>query len=246
MLDAEQLAHARRRATVHAHRICVKLRNFCLISVSLRAMSVPGILELYLRFRTGLGGIYGTVIRPELMRLLMTNFDINIPKYRCCLVWNPPHDPRFDDLTLTMDLIYDIGINEFSHDQLRWALVKGPWPWNSRPVYLHAQVGFEALEWVHRNAIGDSGFYDVFYDEEFMSFDDDWNAFFTHNRPPVCVGCHRFPGKILEYRQAAVLRRISAERYVYLFEDTYCEEMNVFWCIKCWMRAGLPRGVAQW
>lgn len=62
----------------------------------------------------------------------------------------------------------------------------------------------------------------------------------------VCKGCGKEPHEILEYRQLASIGEYeSAEEAVVLGEGTYNRGNGKFYCTSCYIKAGMPSGVAK-
>lgn len=55
----------------------------------------------------------------------------------------------------------------------------------------------------------------------------------------VCVGCHKHPSQIEEYRFYGV----SPARYVWDEEGTLNRRNGNFRCTECYIKAGMPEGV---
>lgn len=66
---------------------------------------------------------------------------------------------------------------------------------------------------------------------------------------PICKGCKRHPFHIEEYKDAVEeegipLTPLSVERWVRQNEGTYNRATGRFWCPECYLKAGMPPGVA--
>jgi len=61
-----------------------------------------------------------------------------------------------------------------------------------------------------------------------------------------CNGCHGTPEEIEEYQPDSTgLPDVSATDYVKREEGTFNTENGHFWCTACYIKAGMPLGVAQ-
>lgn len=60
-----------------------------------------------------------------------------------------------------------------------------------------------------------------------------------------CLGCGRPPDEIDEYIQMARETRKSPVEFVKTEEGTYNSATGRFWCTRCYIEAGLPKGVAR-
>lgn len=71
-----------------------------------------------------------------------------------------------------------------------------------------------------------------------------------HGLSMICVGCGRPPGEIQEYKDMADPDSQGYEGYkdaeeaVRRNEGTFNGENNHFWCTSCYIRVGMPLGVA--
>lgn len=61
---------------------------------------------------------------------------------------------------------------------------------------------------------------------------------------PICIGCDRKPPEISEYKPAATGMFMDANTYVVRNEGTYNKENGHFYCTSCYVKAGMPLGVA--
>lgn len=59
-----------------------------------------------------------------------------------------------------------------------------------------------------------------------------------------CKGCGKAPNEINEYILAAEDEEITPELYVIREEGTYNRETGLFWCTRCYIKAGMPLGKA--
>lgn len=59
-----------------------------------------------------------------------------------------------------------------------------------------------------------------------------------------CVGCHRAPDKISEYDPEYTGEEMTPLEYVIHNEGTYNRDNGHFWCTSCYIRAGMPLGIA--
>ena len=190
---------------------------------------------------TDLGDVYETTVEPLILQYLaMTQFDVLIPKYRIGAsiylpgfprialrpedpgAWPygaPPLRPMHVDLTadqkMTIDLIYSCGVNPHSILQLRWALVKGPWPWGSRPAWLDPQAVLALLYDIH-DGLPNTPRYMPGVD----MLEEAWGGFWLGERGqrfplrlPVCLGCLRNPFEIREYFVGLINKPISFPFY---------------------------------
>lgn len=59
-----------------------------------------------------------------------------------------------------------------------------------------------------------------------------------------CAGCGRPPAEIGEYVEAADQEEMTPDQYVQTNEGTFNPENGHFWCTACYIKVGLPLGVA--
>jgi hypothetical protein len=59
-----------------------------------------------------------------------------------------------------------------------------------------------------------------------------------------CAGCHRTPDKISEYSPEYTGEDMTAREFVISEEGTYNRANGHFWCTSCYIKAGMPLGVA--
>lgn len=62
-------------------------------------------------------------------------------------------------------------------------------------------------------------------------------------KSPVCAGCSKPPAEC-GYQEYAEEAEISANEYVRQNEGTYNRENGHFWCDRCYIKVGVPLGVA--
>ena len=62
--------------------------------------------------------------------------------------------------------------------------------------------------------------------------------------PTICIGCHKEPNEIPEYVSMAKIERLTPGEYVREQEGTYNPNNGHFWCTECYIREGMPLGVA--
>lgn len=60
-----------------------------------------------------------------------------------------------------------------------------------------------------------------------------------------CIGCGKTPDKISEYIDASRLEKITPKEYVAREEGTFNNRNGHFYCTMCYVKAGMPLGVAQ-
>jgi hypothetical protein len=65
-------------------------------------------------------------------------------------------------------------------------------------------------------------------------------------QPIICAECLRAPGDISEYVSSAQLstREETPEEYVMREEGTYNPHQRTFWCTQCYLKIGMPLGIA--
>jgi len=61
----------------------------------------------------------------------------------------------------------------------------------------------------------------------------------------VCAECGRRPDEIHEYVWAAKECGCTPEEYVRQEEGTYNPRTGRFWCSECYVKIGMPLGVAE-
>ena len=220
-----------------------------------------------LMISTELGDVYETAVEPRLLQYLtMTQFDALIPKYRVAFTRFLAYPDSYysrnltADMKMTIDMIYSCGVNPYSLSQLRWALVKGPWPWGSEPTWLHTEVILLTLNDIHDAVPNLDDFQEDMYVGDLL--DRAWDGLFVCDRLPVCRGCLRFPHEIHEYVRAVspvvqemeqnlvldnsdVAAGVGAAIYVSENNGTFNPQHRIFWCTACYIRAGMPLGQAQ-
>jgi hypothetical protein len=69
---------------------------------------------------------------------------------------------------------------------------------------------------------------------------------YTAPPQPVCTGCGRFPGQILEYSKAQTGSKLSPADYVRAEEGTYNYANGHFLCTECYIKAGMPSEPGGW
>ncbi|MCX8074167.1 MAG: hypothetical protein N2749_01085 [Clostridia bacterium] len=62
---------------------------------------------------------------------------------------------------------------------------------------------------------------------------------------PVCIGCGKSPNEIREYIRFADEENMTPEEYVRLYEGTYNSCNGHFYCTKCYIETGTPKGKAK-
>lgn len=60
-----------------------------------------------------------------------------------------------------------------------------------------------------------------------------------------CLSCGHTPDEIAEYVQAAADENVSPEDYVRTEEGTFNAAIQRFWCTACYIKIGMPLGVAR-
>lgn len=63
---------------------------------------------------------------------------------------------------------------------------------------------------------------------------------------PVCIGCERPPGEILEYIDAAQEAGMTPAEYVWAEEGTLNPANGHFLCTSCYILAGMPVAPGGW
>ena len=66
----------------------------------------------------------------------------------------------------------------------------------------------------------------------------------TKSKKVVCKGCGKEPHEIREYVIFAQELDITPEQYVINEEGTYNKRTKLFYCTDCYMKAGMPLGIA--
>lgn len=61
---------------------------------------------------------------------------------------------------------------------------------------------------------------------------------------PICIGCARTPDQIAEYSSEMTDSGLDPNTYVCREEGTYNKENGHFYCTSCYIKAGMPLGVA--
>jgi hypothetical protein len=61
---------------------------------------------------------------------------------------------------------------------------------------------------------------------------------------PVCVVCKKVPTEINEYQPEMTGENLDPTTYVIRNEGTYNRENGHFYCTDCYIKAGMPLGVA--
>lgn len=59
-----------------------------------------------------------------------------------------------------------------------------------------------------------------------------------------CKGCKKEPAKIAEYQVAANKEKMTPTEFVRKYEGTYNVKTGLFWCSSCYIKAGMPLGIA--
>lgn len=60
-----------------------------------------------------------------------------------------------------------------------------------------------------------------------------------------CAVCGKSPCEIEEYVDYAKIEGMTPEEYVRQEEGTYNSQNGHFWCTGCYIKIGMPRGVAK-
>ena len=61
---------------------------------------------------------------------------------------------------------------------------------------------------------------------------------------PICVRCRKHPDEIMEYQPTMTGTKLDPNTYVIRNEGTYNRENGHFLCTDCYIKAGMPLGVA--
>lgn len=60
-----------------------------------------------------------------------------------------------------------------------------------------------------------------------------------------CIMCGKRPEEIEEYVECAKQEEMTPEQYVKSCEGTYNSAVELFYCTDCYIKAGMPLGIAQ-
>lgn len=91
---------------------------------------------------------------------------------------------------------------------------------------------------------------DEYLEEQRQSYIESMHVGDLHGLPYICVGCGKTADQLPEYVHMADSKHPDYEGYstpeeaVRLNEGTYNRENNHFWCTSCYIKAGMPLGVA--
>lgn len=69
--------------------------------------------------------------------------------------------------------------------------------------------------------------------------------FLIKSRKMTCKVCGREPSQIFEYLLAGLEFRMTPEEFVEKEEGTYNRDTQLFYCTECYIRIGMPLGVAD-
>lgn len=61
---------------------------------------------------------------------------------------------------------------------------------------------------------------------------------------PTCKICGKKPEELSEYVAEAELEKITPTTYVVLNEGTYNHKTQKFYCTECYIKIGMPNGIA--
>ena len=62
--------------------------------------------------------------------------------------------------------------------------------------------------------------------------------------PTACKGCGKRPDDLEEYVEMAEEEGMTPQEFVRSEEGTFNRDTGAFWCTACYIRAGMPLGVA--
>lgn len=61
---------------------------------------------------------------------------------------------------------------------------------------------------------------------------------------PRCIECNRYPDQIEEYAYHNTQSGLEPDDYVKQEEGTYNRSNGHFWCTECYIKIGMPLGIA--
>jgi hypothetical protein len=91
---------------------------------------------------------------------------------------------------------------------------------------------------------------DEYLEDQRQSYIESMHVGDLHGLPHICVGCGKTADQLQEYKDMANPDSQGYEGYstpdeaVRRNEGTFNRENNHFWCTTCYIKAGMPLGVA--